>query len=145
GGKVTVVRPFPISIDFEEHEAAARSPAVEQEMDRWRQQLGWTDEYIGIGIDRVDYTKGIPERLRALDRLLEKHPAYRERLVFVQIGVPSRTHVRQYKLLGDEIDGLVEAINRKWGTDCWRPILFLKQQHSPLQMMALHRLADFCM
>src|SRR5262245_51985208 len=76
GGKVTVVRPFPISIDFEEHDAAARSPAVDQEMDRWRQQLGLTNEFIGIGIDRVDYTKGIPDRLRALDHLSETHSAY---------------------------------------------------------------------
>jgi trehalose 6-phosphate synthase len=145
GGKVTVVRPFPISIDFEEHEATARSPAVEREMDRWRQQLGLADEAVGIGIDRIDYTKGIPERLRALDRFLEMYPAYRERLVFVQIGVPSRTHVRQYKLLEDEVDRLVEEINWKWSTDSWRPIVYLKQQHSPTQMMALHRLADFCM
>jgi trehalose 6-phosphate synthase len=145
GGKVTVVRPFPISIDFEEHGASARSQAVEHEIDRWRQQLRLADEWVGIGIDRIDYTKGIPERLRALNRLLEKYPEYRERLVFVQIGVPSRMHVRQYKLVADEIDGLVEELNWKWSTDSWRPIIYLKQQHSPAQMMALHRLADFCL
>jgi trehalose 6-phosphate synthase len=145
GGKVTVVRPFPISIDFEEHEMTAQSDAVEQEMERWRQKLGLGEAVIGIGIDRIDYTKGIPERLRALDHLLEKYPAYRERLVFVQIGVPSRLHVRPYKLLDDEIDGIVEQINWKWGTDSWSPIVYLKQQHSPTQMMALHRLAEFCL
>src|SRR5262249_11633537 len=144
-GKVTVVRPFPISIDFEAHEADAGSQAIDQEMDRWRRHLRLTDEVLGIGIDRIDYTKGIPERLRALGRFLEKYPEYRERLVFVQIGVPSRTHVRQYKLLDDEIDALVEEINWKWSTDSWRPIVYLKQQHSATQMMALHRLADFCM
>src|ERR1700722_9376184 len=67
GGKVTVVRPFPISIDAEAHEETARSPAVERDMERWRQQLGLTDELVGIGIDRIDYTKGLPERFRALD------------------------------------------------------------------------------
>jgi trehalose 6-phosphate synthase len=144
GGRVTVVRPFPISIDFEAHEAAAASPAVEREMERWRQQLRLADEVLGIGIDRIDYTKGIPERLRALDRFLERYPAYRQRLLFVQIGVPSRTHVRQYQVLDDEIDGLVEEINWKWGRDSWRPIVYLKQQHSSIQMMGLHRLADFC-
>jgi trehalose 6-phosphate synthase len=145
GGKVTVVRPFPISIDFEEHEARAQSVEVELEMERWRSHLGLRDEAVGIGIDRIDYTKGIPERLRALDHLLENHPEYRERLVFVQIGVPSRLHVRPYKLVSDEIDGLVEQINWKWGTDSWSPIVYLKHQHSPTQMMALHRLADFCL
>jgi len=143
-GKVTVVRPFPISIDAEEHEMLASSPAVNREMERWRQQLRITDEKIGIGIDRLDYTKGIIERLHGLNLLLEQHPEYRERLVFVQIGVPTRTHVRQYKLLEDEVDTLVEDINWRWMTDSWRPIIYLKQQHSPTKMMALHRLADFC-
>lgn len=144
GGKVTAVRPFPISIDFDRHVATAKSLAVEREMERCRRQLGLHDEFIGIGIDRIDYTKGIPERLRAIDRFLEKYPAYRERLVFVQVGVPSRVHIRQYKLLDDEIEGLVEEINWKWSTDSWRPIIFLKQHYSPPQMMALHRLAHFC-
>jgi trehalose 6-phosphate synthase len=145
GGKVTVVRPFPISIDAAEHEEIARSDEVEADMERWRQQLGLTDQLLGIGIDRIDYTKGLPERLRALDLFLELHPEFRERLVFVQVGVPSRTHVRQYKMLDDEIDSLVEEINWRWSTDCWRPVVYLKHQHSPVQMMALHRLADFCM
>jgi trehalose 6-phosphate synthase len=143
-GKVTVVRPFPISIDFDRHQAMAADPAIESEMERWRQLIGLGEEAVGVGIDRIDYTKGIPERLHALDRFLEKTPKYREQIIFVQIGVPSRTHVRQYRLLDDEIDGLVEEINWRWSTDSWRPIIYLKQQHSPPQMMALHRLADFC-
>jgi trehalose-6-phosphate synthase len=144
GGKVTAVRPFPISIDFDRHATTAKSLAVEREMERWRRQFGLYEKFLGIGIDRIDYTKGIPERLRALDRFLEKYPAYRERLVFVQVGVPSRVHIRQYKLLDDEIEGLVEEINWKWSTDSWRPIIFHKQHCSPPQMIALHRLAHFC-
>lgn len=144
GGKVTAVRPFPISIDFDRHVATAEGPAVQREMERWRRQFGLHDEFIGIGIDRIDYTKGIPERLRAVDRFLEKYPAYRERLIFVQVGVPSRVHIRQYKLLDDEIDSLVEEINWRWSTNAWRPIIFLKQHCSPIQMMALHRLVNFC-
>jgi alpha,alpha-trehalose-phosphate synthase [UDP-forming] len=145
GGKVTLVRPFPISIDFDDHEATARSEAVDEEMRRWTTQFGLAGEALGIGIDRIDYTKGIPERLRALDRFLEKNPAWRERLIFVQIGVPSRTHVRAYQLLDDEIDNLVEEINWRWSTDAWKPIVYLKQQYGSIQMMALHRLAKFCM
>lgn len=144
GGKVTVVRPFPISIDFAEHEATAESAAVEQEMDRWRSQLGLDDLAVGIGIDRIDYTKGIAERFRALDRLLEKFPEYRERLVFVQIAVPSRTHVSEYRHLDHELDSLVETINWRWSTPSWKPLIYLRQQHGPIAMMALHRLADFC-
>jgi alpha,alpha-trehalose-phosphate synthase [UDP-forming] len=144
GGKTTVVRPFPIGIDFDSHVATATGAAVEQEMARWREQLNLGGAALGIGIDRLDYTKGIPERLRALDRFLEKYPQHRERVVFVQIGVPSRVHIRDYQALDDEVDALVEAINWRWSTDSWRPIVFLKEQHSPVQMMALHRLADFC-
>ncbi len=145
GGKTTVVRPFPISIDVDGHQALAVSKECEEEMDHWRQQLRLSDEILGIGIDRIDYTKGIPERLRALNRFLEKYPAYRERLLFVQIGVPSRTHIKQYRSLDDEIDGLVEEINWRWSTDSWHPIVYLKKQHGPVQMMALHRLAHFAL
>jgi trehalose 6-phosphate synthase len=144
GGKATVVRPFPISIDHDGHASAAKSPAVQEAMDRWRQQLRLNGGFVGIGIDRIDYTKGIPERLRALDRLLETHSEYRQRLVFVQIGVPSRIHIRQYQELDVEVQGLVESINWKWSTDSWRPIILLKDQFGSLDMMALHRLADFC-
>jgi trehalose 6-phosphate synthase len=144
GGKTTVVRPFPIGIDFDHHVATATSPAVEAETARWREQLNLGGAALGIGIDRIDYTKGIPERLRAIDRLLEKYPQHRERIVFVQIGVPSRVHIRDYKALDVEVDALVESINWRWSTDSWRPIVFLKEQHSQVQMMALHRLADFC-
>jgi trehalose 6-phosphate synthase len=143
-GKGTLVRPFPISIDFEGHAALAASPAVEVEMIRWREQLRLGDERLGIGIDRLDYTKGIPERLQALDRLLEQHPEHREQLVFVQLGVPSRMHNRHYQALVNEIDDLVESLNWKWGTESWEPIVYFKQQKSPVEMAALHRLADFC-
>jgi trehalose 6-phosphate synthase len=140
----TVVRPFPISIDFEEHEALADGSAVEVETERWRQQLRLDGQRVGIGIDRIDYTKGIPERLRAIDHFLETNPEYREQFVFVQIGVPSRTLVPQYQALDDEIDNLIEEINWRWSTESWRPIIYLKRQFGPAPMMALHRLADFC-
>ena len=116
----------------------------DEKMEHWRQQLGLSHELVGIGIDRVDYTKGIPERLRALERLLENYPQYREKLLFVQIGVPSRMHTSQYQTLDIELDQLVEEINWRWGTDNWQPIHYLKRQFSQLEMMALHRLAHFC-
>jgi trehalose 6-phosphate synthase len=143
-GKTTAVRPFPIGIDYEHHSQLAEGSVVREASERWRRQLGLNGGFLGVGIDRIDYTKGIPERLLAVDRFLESHPDYRERLTFVQIGVPSRVHIRQYKQLGDEIAALVEDINWRWSTDTWRPIVFLKDQHGSVDMMALHRLADFC-
>ena len=146
GGRTTVVRPFPISIDFENHSEMVKSQAVESYLEGWRTELGIQDDHIiGIGIDRIDYTKGIPERLRGIDRFLEKHPAYRHRLVFVQIGVPSRSHIASYKALEDEIDQLVEQINWRWSEDAWNPIVYLKKHFSQAEMAALHRLAHFCL
>ena len=147
GGKATQVRPFPISIDFDEHQEIADSPETAQRRDLWKRQLRLNGErvHIGVGIDRIDYTKGIPERLRALDRFLEQHSEFREKLLFVQIGVPSRMHVPAYRALDDEIDHLVDEINWKWSTEAWRPLHYFKRNHSPVEMMALHQLADFCM
>jgi trehalose 6-phosphate synthase len=145
GGKNTLIRPFPISIDFDEHSTMAQTDEVTREMSRWQKRLRLRpDLLIGIGIDRVDYTKGIPERLRAVDALLTRCREYRERLIFVQIGVPSRIHIRQYKMLNDEIEALVDEINWRWATGSWAPIVFLREQYSGPGMMALHRLANFC-
>jgi trehalose 6-phosphate synthase len=146
GGKVTAVRCFPISIDFEAQSSTAASQAVSIEMDRWRRELGLGgDEIVGIGLDRMDYTKGIPEKLMAVDRFLEQNPAYCGRLVFAQVGVPSRSRIPQYKALGEEVARLAEEINWRWSTDSWRPIALLREQYGPAEMMALHRLASFCL
>ncbi len=144
GGHTTQVRPFPISIDFEGHSATAAGAEVEREVQRWRQRLNLKGQILGIGIERLDYTKGIPERIRAIDRLLEDRPEYRGRLVFVQIAAPSRGHIRQYQRLDSEVDELVEEVNWKWGTDSWQPIVFEKRHFGQVEMTALHRLARFC-
>ncbi len=142
--KSTLVRPFPISIDFERQAAVAASPSVEREIERLRPQVLPRGGILGIGIERIDYTKGIPERLQALSRFFERYPEYREHLTFVQIGVPSRGHILPYQQVDREIDRLVEEINGKWGTSEWRPIIYFKRHFSAIEMAALHRLADFC-
>jgi alpha,alpha-trehalose-phosphate synthase [UDP-forming] len=143
-GKSTLVRPFPISIDFERQAAFAVSTAVEQEIKKVERQLRQRGDLLGIGIERIDYTKGIPERLQAIDRFLERFPEYRERLTFIQVGVPSRAHIPQYRQVDEEIDCLVERINWKWSTSKWRPVIYFKRHFSLVEMTALHRLADFC-
>lgn len=148
GGKTTSVRAFPISIDFETHSRMAESATTEQHMENWRRTLGIHDELIGVGIDRIDYTKGICERLRALDRFLMKYPEYQGRVIFVQVAVPSRSQIPEYRKLEEELEGLVKQINhkyRRWPARSWRPILFLKQHYSQDHLTALHRLAHFCM
>jgi alpha,alpha-trehalose-phosphate synthase [UDP-forming] len=148
GGKTTTVRAFPISIDFDEHTSRAERPATEREMARWRSALGIQDQLVGIGIDRIDYTKGICERLHAIDRFLSKYPAYRERFVFVQVAVPSRSRIPEYRRLEKRLEKLVNEINRKyrrWPARSWRPIILLKRHFPQHRLTALHRLANFCM
>ena len=148
GGKTTTVRAFPISIDFEDHNATAQTEATEREMERWRLALGIRNERLGIAIDRIDYTKGICERLHALDRFLAKHPEYWERFVFVQVAVPSRSQIPEYKMLEEKLESVVQSINRKyrrWPTRSWRPVILLKEHVPQHRLTALHRLANFCM
>lgn len=143
-GKPTLVRPFPISIDFAEHAANAQIPEVNAAMVKWKKRLGRHAELVGAGIERLDYTKGIPQRLRAVDVLLEAHPELRRRFVFLQVAVPSRTHIPEYQRVEDEVEDLVERINFKWKERGWQPIAFVKEHQGSVDMMALHRLARFC-
>ena len=120
GGRMTQVRPFPISIDFDERQED--NPAVAVHMERWQKELGNQHSILGIGIDRADYTKGIPDRLWAIDRLLETHPEYRGKLLFLQVAVPSRTHIAGYQRLTRELEQIAREINNRWAQGAWRPI-----------------------
>ncbi len=95
-----------------------------------------------VGLDRIDYTKGLPEKLLAVDLLLEKHPELIGKVVLLQIGVLSRIHLKQYKDLNDEINDLIEDINWKYANGSWKPIIFIRQQYSFSQLTALYRLSD---
>jgi len=145
GGHSTMVRPFPISIDFESHNQSAQGKEVRAEMRRWIERLGLKPEFLGIGIDRLDYTKGIPERLRAFGLFLENNPQYRGRICFAQVGVPSREQIQDYRELNTEIEREVDQLNEKWGDGPYRPVHFFKGDYSQTQLMGLHRLADFCL
>ncbi|MBX3354687.1 MAG: trehalose-6-phosphate synthase [Phycisphaeraceae bacterium] len=143
GGRTTAIRDFPITIDFEAQSQRASSPEVEEAMERWRRKLGRRAEMIGVGIDRLDYSKGIPQRLHAVNELLRSRPEWRGRLTFVQVAAPSRSHIEPYQRIEDEVDRLVEEINFRWRERDWQPIHFFKTHHDPVEMTALHRLARF--
>jgi trehalose-6-phosphate synthase len=144
-GHVTVVRPYPISIDFAEHTKLAASSAVAAASADWIMELGESPELLGIGIDRIDYTKGIPDRLLALEHLFEEHPEYVGRLTFLQVAVPSRTAIGDYEALNHVIVQRVDAINRKWGRGSWRPVVLVRTHVHQTALVALHLMADFCM
>jgi trehalose 6-phosphate synthase len=143
GSKKTAVRPFPISVDFDEISREAQKDEVMAEIGRLTNRLGLRDKLVGTGADRIDYTKGIPDRLRSLDRFLERYPEYKGRMVFIQAGVPSRIHIDTYKKLNEEIDNLVEEVNWKHAVWHWKPIVYLREHLPPLTLMALRRMANF--
>ena len=107
--------------------------------------LGVEAPVVGIGVDRVDYTKGIPERFRAIERFLEKYPKYRSKFTFVEIGAPSRTHIKRYHDLLAEVEAEAERINWRFQTGKWKPIVFLKQQHNHEEIERYYRAADLCL
>ncbi len=143
-GKKTAIRPFPISVDFEALDLESRRDEVNQEIDRIKDRYHIRDAVVGIGLDRIDYTKGMPERFKALDRFLSRYPEYAGRIVFLQAGVPSRTQVGAYQHLNEEIDDLVADINFRHSTDSWKPIVYLREHESPVTLMAMRRMARFC-
>lgn len=144
GGKVTHVRPFPISIDFDELSMQAQSLEVENEMMRLRKELGLKNQIIGVGLDRVDYTKGLPERFTAIDRFLERYPEYKGRFTFIQAGTISRIQIDDYRNYNDIIYDLMVEINHKYHSGRWTPIRLLKSHFNRVSVQALYRLSDIC-
>ena len=138
--RLTSVKPFPISVAFR-----GGSVAPPAERGAIARLAGAEAVYIGLGVDRLDYTKGIPERFRAIERLLDLHPRYRRRLVFVQIGAPSRTRIRRYQDLMAEVEEEAARINRRFREGDWKPIVFLKEHHGHDDLQAFYRSADFCL
>jgi trehalose 6-phosphate synthase len=107
--------------------------------------LGIKAKFLGVGVDRVDYTKGLLERLRGVERFLEKWPAYRETFTFVQIGAPSRTEIPRYHDFMQELEAEAARINARWQTATWKPIALLTRHHSHEEILPYYRAADLCM
>ncbi len=143
-GQSTRVVPFPISVDFEAISGRAESDPCLHRMESLQRELGLADKVMLFGIDRLDYTKGIPERLRAVDLLLERYPEYIGKLVLVQAGSPSRQRIPAYKALIQEVETLTSDINRRYRTDDWSPIVTFDQDLPFDTVLALYRLADVC-
>lgn len=144
-GHETIIRAFPISVDFQKISKEVDSQAIQERAVRFKEEFSLGgDLKIIFGLDRIDYTKGIPERLRAVARLLEKYPQYKERFVFIQIGALSRVRISQYRDLNDEINDLVEEINWKYSTENWSPIIFVRKTLSFPETLAFYRLGDVC-
>jgi trehalose 6-phosphate synthase len=143
----TIVRPFPISVDLTDDDSVESDNSQVNYLDRsaLMRSLGVEAAFVGIGVDRVDYTKGIPERFRAIERFLEKYPRYQSKFTFVQIGAPSRTHIKRYHDLLAEVEAEAERINWRFQSGKWKPIVFLKRQHSHEEIERYYCAADLCL
>src|SRR5437667_345376 len=143
-GRLVHVQAFPISVDAAGLEQLARSDGCERWMSRVRARLGLAGRLLVLGVDRLDYTKGIPERFRALEVLLQRGPVYRERLVFIQKSAPSRTQIKSYRDLQQRVEDAVDRINAAYGTEEWRPITYMPEALPLDAIAALYRMADVC-
>ena len=136
--KETFIRSFPISIDTNV------SLPKDSEVNEVRRELELEDKIVAVGVDRIDYTKGIAERVLAIDRFLEKNPEYKNKFVFIQLAAPSRTHILRYHELISELDNLVEKINWKYSEGIWRPIIYLKKHFSWEEIQVFYAIAEIC-
>jgi len=142
---LTSVRPFPISVVWEEPAPDKSPKPVYKQQSALLNEMGVEALFLGVGVDRVDYTKGILERFLAIERFLEKYPTYQGKLTFAQIGAPSRTHIKRYHDLLAEVEAEADRINWRFQSGKWKPIIFLKRHHSHEQISHFYRAADFCL
>ena len=143
-GRATLVRPYPISLEWPVR-WLKDLPPVEQCRAGVLAEFGLgTDALIGVGVDRLDYTKGVEERLLAVERMLERFPAFRERFTFVQIAAPSRTGIERYRLLNERIEEVAIRINKRFGNGSYSPIRMLRTHHEPPSVFRYYRAADVC-
>lgn len=142
---LTAVRPFPISVEFSEEPVAVPTEPAYMEQSSLLKALGIEAAFMGIGVDRLDYTKGILERFLAIERFLEKYPRYQGAFTFVQIGAPSRTHIKRYHDLQAEVEAEAERINWRFQKDKWKPIALLNRQHNHDEIRPYYRAADLCL
>jgi trehalose 6-phosphate synthase len=139
------VLPFPISVEFlEEAEDSAGNDAAEARS-ALIAELGIEASLLGVGVDRLDYTKGILERFQAIESFLESNPRYQRKFTFIQIGAPSRTHIQRYADFQREVEDEANRINERFRRGKWRPIVLLTRQHSHHEVGRYYRAAHLCM
>ncbi|MFN7953184.1 MAG: bifunctional alpha,alpha-trehalose-phosphate synthase (UDP-forming)/trehalose-phosphatase [bacterium] len=130
---------YPMGIDAQQFEAHAEEPAVRAEVATLR---GSGAQAILLGIDRLDYTKGIPRRLLAFERLLERWPELRERVRLIQIASPSRSTVRSYREFRNQVHTLIGRIHGAFATPSWVPVHYIHRGYQSAEITALYRAAD---
>jgi trehalose 6-phosphate synthase len=142
-GHITTVRPYPVSVAFDGSKPERKGPAPSH--NELLKEFGLRCETLIVGVDRMDYTKGIVERLVAVEELLKTHPYYLERLTMVQIAAPSRSRIPSYIALNRKVKETVERINEQYQTGQWKPILLIERQCSHAEVDLWYRAAAVCL
>ena len=145
GNQFTLVKPFPISIAFTLKDYDNGNEAMKVEVPELLRHYGLSAKYLGIGVDRIDYTKGLIEKFLAIERFLEKYPIYQGQFTFVQIGAPSRSLLKTYADTISAVEQEANRINWKFKAKNWQPIVFLKKHHSHEEILPFYRSANLCM
>jgi alpha,alpha-trehalose-phosphate synthase [UDP-forming] len=142
-GHTTTVRSYPVSVALDGAKLERRTPRLSRE--ELLKEFGLRCETMIVGVDRMDYTKGIVERLKAVEILFEEHPFYLERLTMVQIAAPSRSRIPSYVNLRRQVQETVERINQRYETAIWKPILLIERQCSHAEVDLWYRAAAVCL
>ncbi|MFL5398785.1 MAG: trehalose-6-phosphate synthase [Myxococcales bacterium] len=142
GGETSLIRPYPISIEWPNRWSETAPPVAECRSEVLAELGLPPDTLLGVGVDRLDYTKGIEERLLAVERLLERFPAFRGRFRFVQLAAPSRTAIERYRQLNQNVEELAARINAKFAKGAYRPVILQRQHHEPPRVFRYLRAAD---
>jgi len=140
----SLVRPFPISVEFFEDGADAPE-GIEEERSLLLSELGIEATFLGVGVDRLDYTKGIIERFQAIETFLERCPRYQDKFTFVQIGAPTRSRIKRYADFQTEVEAEANRINARFKRGKWKPIILQNRQHSHHEVQRYYRAAHLCM
>jgi trehalose 6-phosphate synthase len=140
------VLPFPISVELVEDRSDAQTGInAEEERSALLVELGIEATFLGVGVDRVDYTKGILERFRAIESLLERYPRYQGKFTFIQLGAPTRSRIKRYAEFQAEVRAESERINARFKRGKWKPIIFQNREHTHQEVQRYYRAAHLCM
>ncbi|MBI2611754.1 trehalose-6-phosphate synthase [Candidatus Gottesmanbacteria bacterium] len=146
GGHISLVKPFPISIPFSNGVYEIRGEKKEaKDPKKILEELHVHTKYIAVGVDRLDYTKGIIERLRAIEFFLDHNPQYRRQFALIQVAPPTRSRIERYLRFAEEVESEVNRINKKFTQNNWKPIVFLKKHHTHSEIFALYKAANVCL
>jgi trehalose 6-phosphate synthase/phosphatase len=140
GARTVRLEALPISIDPESFRRLLHDGEMQGRLELLR--MRYANRKVIVAVDRLDYTKGIPNRFRTFDRLLRDYPEFRERIVMIQVAVPSRENVETYAALGQETDELVGQINGRWGTPEWTPLVYIRRGLPAEELASLYATAD---